>query len=231
MRYDHPDLPDRLGAEYALGTLRGPARRRYERLLQSRPDWREALARWEDRLHGLADTVAPVEPPARVWQAVEGRLGWHRPVPAGLVWWRRLALLSTTVALGLGVFVVTRQDAPPVAVAEARSALLLDKNARAGWLLTVSRTGSGGMQISVAAQPGLVAEVERDYELWALPPGGKPVSLGLLPQRGGARLTLETTRATLLAAGGLAVSVEPVGGSPTGQPTGEVRYQGALQSL
>lgn len=231
MRYDHPDLPDRLGAEYALGTLRGLARRRYERLLQSRPLWREALVRWEDRLHGLADTVPAVSPPPQVWQAVERRLGWQREAPAGLVWWRRLALLSTTLALVLGVFVVTRQDAPPPLVAEARSALLLDKGARAGWLLTLVRAGDGGVQINVAAQPGLVAEAGRDYELWALPPGGKPVSLGLLPQQGQARLTLLGSRAALLAAASLAVSVEPVGGSPTGRPTGEVRYQGALASL
>jgi anti-sigma-K factor RskA len=116
-------------------------------------------------------------------------------------------------------------------VAEARSALLLDKSARAGWLLTLARAGDGGVQISVAAQPGLTPEAGRDYELWALPSGGKPVSLGLLPQLGRARLTLEATRAALLAAGGLAVSVEPMGGSPTGQPTGEVRYQGTLAPL
>lgn len=34
MNYRNPERIDRLAAEYALGTLRGPARRRFERLLR-----------------------------------------------------------------------------------------------------------------------------------------------------------------------------------------------------
>jgi anti-sigma-K factor RskA len=63
----------------------------------------------------------------------------------------------------------------------------------------------------------------KSYELWALPRGGAPVSLGLLPATGRAERTLsEPQRAALLAADKVAVSVEPTGGSPTGSPTGPI---------
>jgi anti-sigma-K factor RskA len=61
---------------------------------------------------------------------------------------------------------------------------------------------------------------DRDFELWALPVGGKPVSLGLLPTRGAAQRSLTAVQQQALAkAAQVAVTVEPLGGSPTGQPT------------
>jgi anti-sigma-K factor RskA len=63
----------------------------------------------------------------------------------------------------------------------------------------------------------------KSYELWALPRGGAPVSLGLLPAGGRAERRLnEPQRAALLAADKVAVSIEPLGGSPTGSPTGPI---------
>ena len=65
----------------------------------------------------------------------------------------------------------------------------------------------------------------RSRELWALPDGAAPVSLGLMPASGSARLALDDRqRAALAAATKVAVSDEPAGGSPTGAPTGDVLY-------
>ena len=74
---------------------------------------------------------------------------------------------------------------------------------------------------------------DRAFELWALPgAGAAPVSLGLLPAQGEAVLTLSPQVRPLLERGAaLAVSVEPPGGSPTGQPTGPVVYQGKLTTI
>jgi anti-sigma-K factor RskA len=67
MRYADPDLRDRLAAEYALGTLRGPARRRFERLLSDDERLRDAAEDWELRLNLLGESAPAVEPPAHVW--------------------------------------------------------------------------------------------------------------------------------------------------------------------
>jgi anti-sigma-K factor RskA len=64
----------------------------------------------------------------------------------------------------------------------------------------------------------------RALELWALTPGSStPVSLGLLEPTGQRHLTVPNRAGTQLM-----VSQEPVGGSPTGQPTGPVLYKGTL---
>ncbi|MGH8204486.1 MAG: anti-sigma factor domain-containing protein, partial [Steroidobacteraceae bacterium] len=69
----------------------------------------------------------------------------------------------------------------------------------------------------------------RARELWALPEGAAPVSLGLMPESGSIRLALDDRqRAALAAATNVAVSDEPAGGSPTGAPTGAVLYVAPL---
>jgi anti-sigma-K factor RskA len=90
MNYDRPELLDRLAAEYALGTLRGRARRRFERLLRELPAARSAVQAWQERLAALATSVPATAPPQRVWDAIEARVqppaarkaarsGWWRP--------------------------------------------------------------------------------------------------------------------------------------------------------
>jgi anti-sigma-K factor RskA len=74
MNYDRPGLLDRLAAEYALGTLRGRARRRFEQLLRELPAARSAVGQWQNRLAGLAQSVPGVQPPARVWSGIESRI-------------------------------------------------------------------------------------------------------------------------------------------------------------
>jgi len=49
MRYEAPDLLDQLAGQYVLGTLRGRARRRFERVIENNPAARAAVQRWEDR--------------------------------------------------------------------------------------------------------------------------------------------------------------------------------------
>jgi anti-sigma-K factor RskA len=70
----------------------------------------------------------------------------------------------------------------------------------------------------------------KSYELWGLPDGGAPVSLGLLPASGEVRRDLVAAQRVALAASTkVAVSLEPAGGSPTGAPTGPVLYVAELQ--
>jgi anti-sigma-K factor RskA len=72
---------------------------------------------------------------------------------------------------------------------------------------------------------------DRVLELWAVPPQGAPRSLGLVSSSGVsviARDRLPKGALDARATSALAVSVEPVGGSPTGAPTGPVVFAGKL---
>jgi len=91
---------------------------------------------------------------------------------------------------------------------------------------------TGSDDVILRFKPPLLP-AEKSFELWMLP--GKdqaPVSLGLLPTSGVKTLKLDEGKLKILKeASGLAVSLEPTGGSPTGAPTGPILYQGVLVSL
>jgi anti-sigma-K factor RskA len=71
----------------------------------------------------------------------------------------------------------------------------------------------------------------RDYELWALPKNGNPVSLGVLPTEGTSTRALTVIqKAALASSSQLAVSIEPPGGSPTAQPTGDIVFVAPLRA-
>ena len=71
----------------------------------------------------------------------------------------------------------------------------------------------------------------RVLELWAILPDQAPVSLGVLPDSETARILVPAELRSQAAQITLAISDEPVGGSPTGAPTGDVLAAGAMSEL
>ncbi|MGH6927513.1 MAG: anti-sigma factor, partial [Dongiaceae bacterium] len=74
---------------------------------------------------------------------------------------------------------------------------------------------------------------DKALEVWMVPPGGAPQSLGLFPsERSGTTAVLvlppEVVEALSSPNSALAVSLEPKGGSATGQPTGPVLFSGGV---
>jgi anti-sigma-K factor RskA len=69
-------------------------------------------------------------------------------------------------------------------------------------------------------------------ELWLIPADGKPRALGLLQADHAVTLAMPAALSPLATSNSvLAVSLEPQGGSPTGQPTGPVIASGKLENL
>jgi anti-sigma-K factor RskA len=228
MRYHDPNLREALAAEYAFGSLRGAARRRFERLIGRDPAWRELLERVSARLCLLAEAAPARTPPPRVWRAIAARTGLA--ATRALRWWQALALISSTVAVTLAIFVGGYFTSPP---ASQPVAVLADKAAQAAWLLSVVPNAQGQPELRFASLDRIAPIPGKAFELWLLPSNaGAPVSLGLLPAQGQGRLPLAPAATRWLAGNAsLAVSLEPAGGSATGQPTGPVLYQGRLAKL
>lgn len=222
------ELIDRLAAEYVLGTLRGAARRRFERWRATSALVEERCGYWEERLLPLLGRVRRVEPSPLVWLGIRTRLKLESPRA-----YRRSPLtlaLAASVLLGVALasLLYWRTVSPghPLEVATIATP--------AGALMwRVEVYGVAGVAADVRVHAGaLTPPAGHDYELWALPSGGAPVSLGVLPYRESTRrhtLTAAQQRAVASAVQ-LAVSIEPPGGSPTGLPTGTVVFVAPLRS-
>jgi anti-sigma-K factor RskA len=223
MNYGNEKLLEELAAQYVLGTLRGSARTRFERICETDPTALLAVQRWEDRLIDRLHEVAPVTPSALTWERVRLRIRTEsaraRRRAADRKQLPRFALAAAVAVLAVVLgwwnwMGPGSREMLAVVTTEAREPL---------WRIEARR---GREALFVIAGEDLTLDPARAYELWALPgPNAAPVSLGLMPRSGRSTLALnEDQRLALSRAGQVAISLEPPGGSPTGAPTGPVLY-------
>jgi anti-sigma-K factor RskA len=209
-----------LAGEYVLGTLDGAATREIENTLAANPVLRQAVIFWEERLHGLSGLAAPAAPPPDTWRRIAARIDGTAP-PSTALWnsvtlWRWSTAAVTALAACLALYIALAPPAGPRLVA----LLHAPQQQQPAWLATA---GSGGLLVHAVATE--TAPNDRAFELWAIAPGAIPVSLGVIPPSG----RLELGRATTVRDGDqLAITIEPKGGSPSGQPTGPIVFAGTL---
>lgn len=248
----HPELLDRLAAAYALGTLRGGARRRFETLARERAPVRAAALVWQSRMLSVNELQAPEAPPAAVWTRIHNLVraeqeqtamhqARHATPPARGGWWRSLPLWRGTTAAGALATVLAvvtavglRDDlGAQIGALQARLeaqpqieyvAVLNDDQASASMLVTFDPKNR---QLTLQRVGGYQEAADKSLQLWALPPGAAPRSLGVLSQE--KLLQLATDQQAVGGVPALAISLEPKGGVPseTG-PTGPVLFKGAL---
>lgn len=242
----HPELLELLAASHALGTLRGGARRRFETLAREQAPVRAAALVWQGRLASMTELQSPVVPDPAVWTRIrnmidaeqaqlalarqrEAAAAAQQRKPAGgwlgsLALWRgatAAGALATVLAVTVGLNLRDQlQNAPAVQYV----AVLSDDKDAASMLVTFDPK----KRQLVLQRVGSFSEgADKSLQLWALPPGGAPRSLGVLDRAPGLRLP--ASEADVRAVPTLAISLEPKGGVPSeGGPTGPVLFKGAL---
>ncbi|MBC7780446.1 MAG: anti-sigma factor [Proteobacteria bacterium] len=224
MKLGSHTLLDAICAEYLIGTLKGHARRRFERALREEPLVGLRLRDIERTFTPLPSEAIAVTPSTDGWPRLMRELGlevervpWYRRF--GL--WPSLAAVSAVLALAVAITVL-RPEAPRF----TDIAQLAGDKAPA--TVTAALSSDRGLLQLRASQPS-TAPSGSSYELWLLPADGSaPRSLGVVGALD-ARVTVPVTQVSELRRGAkLAVSIEPTGGSPTGAPTGPVILVGEV---
>lgn len=252
----HTELLDKLAASYALGTLRGGARRRFETYARHSAAVRASALLWQERLHAMTELPAPLQPSLNVWKRIENSLthelqalrasrtaqmgdnmlqGALTQLGKALTWWRSAALagaLATVAAVVVGVQSSRSLDAQVgqlTAQIKATQqvqyvAVLSDDKSAASMLVTFD---PGKNRLTLQRVGGYQEAADKSLQLWALPAGSGPQSLGVLTADKVIRLA--TSAAQVNAVPTLAISLEPKGGVPSATgPTGPVLFKGAL---
>lgn len=231
---------DALAGEYVLGSLDASERRAVDARRAREPELERAIAAWERRLGGLVAEAAPVAPPPDLFRRIEaatarlpasgqGRDGQGiADAPAretadvivlrrSLTRWRTLATCASALAAGLALFAVFRDQVLPPKP-QTFVAAFVKNDDLPQFMLTVD----------LAARELTIRPVGADrlqgktYQLWITSEQiGPPRSLGVLDDgSGGAqRKSLAAYDPAQLQTATFGVSVEQMGGSPTGRPS------------
>lgn len=224
---DHTGLPEDelVAAEYALGVLAGAERAAAERRVTRERGFALMVAAWQERLAPWAAEIAEVAAPPQVWDRIAAALPAQRAsLWDNLAFWRIFALASALAAACLAVVIylgAAGTGEPLVAAIES-----------GGGQRSFVATVDAKRQTIAVVPAAFAADPTRVPELWLIPPGGKPLSLGVVRADRAVVVAIPPALAAQTATGAtLAVSLEPPGGSPTGAPTGPVIGAGKLTNL
>ncbi|TGQ07959.1 MULTISPECIES: anti-sigma factor [unclassified Mesorhizobium] len=226
---------DLLAAEYVLGVLPADERRIASRRIDTETAFARLVDTWEVHFAPMAAAYAAVEPPASVKVAIDRRLfastASTSPAPGGSLWtslafWRGLAAAAIAA---LAVYIALPYVNPPVQPPGTRLVASLAADNSNVKYLAVYDAGRHEVGLSlVSGDHG----AGKDFELWMIEGKNAPVSMGVIPAGQTARMAVTPAVQQKLAQGAvLAVSLEPSGGSPTGQPTGPVVAAGDLKGI
>jgi anti-sigma-K factor RskA len=249
----NPALIEQLAASYALGTLRGGARRRFETLARNHAEVRAAALIWQSRMSSVAELQPQAAPSPVVWQRIENlvqaekqakaMLAARTPANADKGWWDSLNLWRGLSSMGVGVAAVALMVSVSLNSINTRLggevqeltaklsatpeiqyvAVLADDKAAASMLVTFDPKSK---RLTLKRVGGFQEQADKSLQLWALPQAGGAKSLGVL---GGDAVLRLTAAGSDVNAPTLAISLEPKGGVPSaGGPTGPVLFKGAL---
>lgn len=247
MKYQGVKLRQMLAAEYVLGTLQGPARRRFARLMRTDAPLAAEVRYWEQRLAQFNHSITPVTPRELVWAAINHHINKTTVTPirgsrSSLNLWRGWAAISTAASVILGFSLWQEMQKPPERVTQTQLvrvevpvrepmpfvAVLQASQSKAMWKVTIYPE-RGLIKVAVAGEYKM-DEKAHSLELWAVAPDG-PHSLGLLPITGSGEMPMPKDLPMPGDMATLAVSMEPHGGSPTGKPTQVLFASPALRPI
>jgi anti-sigma-K factor RskA len=231
-----PPSDDLAAAEYVLGLTDRATREAAQARMVADPAFAEAVARWERRLGDLALEIAPADVPPALWQRIGARLGWQgeRRPPSGswqsIAFWRWAAGIAAVIAvIAVGVNLLPRPAAKGVPQLQASLAVTtLERDSGApAWLATVDAQRGTVQMVPVPSAPDAQG---RAAELWVIPPGGAPRSLGAVSVGRAQSVTVAPAlRMYLTPDAVLAVTLEPPAGIPHAAPSGPIIAKGMIR--
>ena len=238
-RYQSPDVYEALAGDYVLGQMPIHARRRFQQLMNERPYLQQAVQRWEQRLNPLVSELPERKPPRRVWHSIRTEVialeKRKRPEQKRNVWesiliWRTATIITAVTLMATLLFTNIMPPQPPIPMMPSYVAVLANEENKP---MFVAAANEEPMQMTIKMMKDVQMPSDKDFELWCRMEGSDELrSMGVLAHNEETTFPLtETDWRTFGSTTSLAISVEPKGGSPTGNPTGPVMYQGEFVSL
>ena len=221
---------DTTAAELALGVLDGDERAGALRRVIAEPSFARAVEQWRDHFGLLFAGVGERGAPGGVWPRVEARIGGAREVAAIRPRnpWKPAAMAASVAALAMTTVAFRPQPVAPVQIAAAPMIAAM-----------AAADGSNGNPALYDAAAGMVKmpgempiPAGHSAQLWAIHGDRPPIPLGTFKAAGPGMYVAEAKMGAVIEPGTkLAITIEPMGGSPTGKPTGAVIASGLLSKV
>ena len=249
---DDPPDDRMLAGEYVLGVLDAETRRGVQARIARDPAFAAEVSVWETHFEAWLLRVQPAQPDPHVWAGVRRRLGWS-PVAAAnaprlwdnTVFWRAATGLALAAAVGAIAIALHRPlperttapavaQAPTPVPAPVESAarpvtVLASDDGHAAWIASID---ADHQRMRMMPVPGPADAKGRVHELWLIPKGQAPRSLGQVSNVDAHMVDIPAAdRGELVAGAILAITLEPAAGMPHAAPSGPIVAKGMIGQI
>ncbi len=234
-RYQNPELFEQLAIEYAVGSMQGRARKRFEALMETHFYLRAVVDAYENKFAHLVELLPDAQPSNTVWNKIESHIqssSQSNQYEEKLPWWKEnlfkqgfgVAAMALVVAAAL--FLNPMTGGP---TATAYSAVL-ESNSNVPMAVTKIRKSDLKLSINIM-KPVAIAD-DMELTLWCHPKGGgMPMKMGTISNTGKTEIKISKKEwQNMRDVGLLAVSVEKKNDHSVREPSGKILLKGRLST-
>ncbi len=233
-RYQNPELFEQLAIEYAVGSMQGRAKKRFEALMETHFYLRAVVDAYENKFASLVELLPDAQPSNQVWKNIDAHIQASTPKEEKTSWWKTsffkqgFGMAAMAVAVS-AVLLLNPMTVGPVATASAYTAVL---ESESNIPMAVTKIQKSDMTLSVDIMKKVNVPDNMELTLWCHPKnGGMPMKMGAISKSGKTNIKISKKEwQNMKDVGYLAISVEHKGGSTAQKPTGKILLQGQLST-
>jgi anti-sigma-K factor RskA len=227
-RYQNPELFEQLAIEYAVGSMQGRAKKRFEALMETHFYLRAVVDAYENKFATLVELLPDSKPSNQVWDNIEFHIKASAPQEEKTSWWQTSFFKQ---GFGLAVMAVVVSAVlllNPMTVTPTSYAAVLESDSNIAMAMT--KIQKSDMTLSVDIMQKMNVPDNMELTLWCHPKhGGMPMKMGTVSKSGKTKIKISKKEwQSMKDVGVLAISIEHKGDNTTVKPTGKILLQGQL---
>lgn len=237
-RYQNPEVFELLAMEYAVGSLQGKARQRFEVLMETHFYLRATVDAYESKFANLVELLPEKQPAKQVWNDIESHIKKSTTEKVSTAqkkkspWWqmdffkKSFSMAAMALIVSMVYFYDPMTDGDSAVV--AYSAVM--ESSDDGSPIAFTKIKKSSMKLSIDIMKPMKVADGMELTLWCHPKyGGKPMKMGTISESGVTELTISQDEYNnLKSIGQLEVSVEKIGKTNISSPSNHVILKGQL---
>jgi len=235
-RYQNPEIFEQLAIEYAVGSMQGRARKRFEALMDTHFYLRAVVDAYENKFASLVELLPDAKPSNKVWKNIENHIKSSQPQEERSPWWQTsffkqgfgIAAMAVVVS---AVLLLNPMTLTPTATATSSYSAVLESNSNVP--MAVTKIQKSNMKLSVDIMKEVYVPDNMELTLWCHPKGGgMPMKMGIISKAGKTEIKISKKEwQEMKDVGLLAISIEHKGDTSIREPSGKVLLKGQLNTV
>lgn len=230
-RYQNPEVFEQLAIEYAVGSMQGRARKRFEVLMETHFYLKATVEAYENKFANLVELLPDAKAPDSVWKGIEAHIKESTPQEEKTPWWKANFFKQGFAMTAMALIVTAVMLYNPMTQHSPISySAMLESDANGPMAFT--KIERSNLMIKVDIMKDVKVADDMVLTLWCHPKkGGMPMKMGTVSKKGKTEIKIsEEAWHHMKDIGSLAISVEQKGENTAKQPTGKIILKGELSS-